>query len=233
METRDLNPLYTRRRAAIHTCLVITLFSGLLAVCTLAVFIQQILTWRAPSIQMRKRVEADMSMCSFDTSQLPEGWNRLWADSYLPYQKVLPDRALGGITIGFFHHNTISHRPAAHSILFYRTNFHAAFAYRRFRITSYNARFHPIWLPLDLTKANLSADEYYAACSEFVSDRGIGQGDRVCRAKARYGRFLSVFKTDVSPRDMSVEEMIQVLQAIDKPMLQCVEAYADKEWEEE
>ena len=32
---------------------------------------------------------------------------------------------------------------------------------------------------------------------------------------------------------MSEEEMIQVLQAIDKHMLTCVDSYADKEWEEE
>ena len=30
---------------------------------------------------------------------------------------------------------------------------------------------------------------------------------------------------------MSVEEMIQILQAIDKPMLKCVDSFADKEWE--
>lgn len=135
MKPSNLCLLYTRWRTARHPCLVVALFCGLLTVCVVSVVVWEISTWRAPSIQTRKRVEADMPTCSLDVSQLPSGWYRLWADSYLPYDKVLPDRALGGITIGFSHQNTDSTMPASHSILFYRTTFQAAFAYKFYRIT--------------------------------------------------------------------------------------------------
>ncbi len=233
MEPKATFPLYTLRRAVKQTCLIVALFCGLLAVGSLCFVTWQISTWRAPSIQTRKQVEADMPKCSLNSSELPDGWYRLWADSFVPYEKVLPGRALGGISTGFAHDNTNAARPASHSILFYRTNFHAAFAYRMHRLGIYNSRFYPTWEPLDLTQTNLSADEYHAACSEFMPDIGPGQGDYTCRSKARYGQFVSRFDTAVSSRDMSVEEMIQLVQALDKHMLACVDSYANKTWEEE
>lgn len=87
-------------------------------------------------------------------------------------------------------------------------------------------------MPLDLTQANLSANQYRAACSDFVSDIGHGRGVG-CEVYARYGRIVSAFRTNVSPSYMSMEDFIQVLQTIDRHMLQCVDTFADIEWEEE
>ena len=223
--------LYQRGRAVKLPCLIVGVLCGLVTACPLA-FIFQNEIWEPPSVQTRKQVEAGLKECLLDASELPSGWHRLWPMPTAPYEKVLHGRALGSIMLGFFHHRSNVDMPARQEILFYRSAYHAAYAYRRLRI-GFISRGKNTWPPLDLTQANLSADEYRAKCSAFVPDIGQGRGDKTCEAKARHGRFVSVFTTDVSSIDMSVEEMIQTLQAIDRNMLRCIDAFADKKWEKE
>ena len=219
------------RPTAKSGCLVVVAFLGLLTACLVAA-IWEMRTWPTPSNQTRMRVEPDMRACTLDASELPDGWRKDAAVSYPPYQKFLPTGALGSISIPFSHNRSNDAMSASHKIQLYRTPYQAAYRYKLRRI-GYTSRWHRTWQPLDLTQANLSADEYRAACSDFVPDVGPGRGDKSCEVKARYGRFISVFDASVSPRDMSEEEMIRSLQAIDKHMLQCVDSFADKGWEEE
>ena len=222
--------LHQRGRVVKLPCLIVGVLCGLLIACPFA-FIFQNEIWEPPSVQTRKQVEAGLKECLLDASELPSGWHRLWPMPAAPYEKGLHGQALGSIMLGFFHHQSDVDMPANQEILFYRSAYRAASAYRRLQ-TGYTTRGKSTWPPLDLTQANLSANEYEARCSDFMVDRGPGRGLKVCATKARYGRFISVFTTDVSSIDMTVEEMIQVLQAIDRRMLQCVDPLSNKRWEE-
>ena len=224
-------PLNKWHPSAKSACLVVVALLGLSTGCLCAA-IWEIQTWEAPSTQTRKRVEAEMRACSPAGSQLPDGWRKGATVAHPPHGKFPPPGALGSISIRFSHQSTNVSTLASHKIQLYQTKLQAAYNYRLTRI-GYTSRWHRTWEPLDLKEANLSANEYRAACSEFVPDSGPGRGDKLCEVKARYGRFVSIFGTYVSPWDMPVEEFMQVQQAIDSRMLQCAESFADKEWEEE
>ena len=237
MRQIGLHLLSTWRRMARFHCLFVAVFLGLLTACLVAALWVLLMT-PTPSAQTRIRLEADMPACSLDASELPSGLLSLGGHPYLPYGKVLPSRALAGIRMDFLRRGSNAAVSAFHDILLYRTTFQAAFAFDQVKFRR-NSKWYPTWLPLDISQANLSADEYRAACADFVPDGrgpfapggGLGRGDKTCQSKARYGRFLSLFNTFVLPREMSEEEMIQILKAIDKHMLTCVDSYADREWD--
>ena len=189
-------------------------------------------TWEVPSNQTRMRLEPAMRACTLDATELPAGWRIDAANAFPPRFELLPAGTLGSISVGFSHQRSSAAMPASHDIQFYRATYQAAFYYKFTRI-GFASRWYRNWQRLDLRPANLSADEYHAKCSDFVSDRGPGLGESTCQSKARYGRFVSVFRTAISPTDMSKEEMIGVLQAIDRNMVQCVDSFANREWETE
>ena len=233
MRKVGLHRLYRWRPSARFGCLGVFVFCGILTACPIAYFIEGQM-WEAPSPETRMQVNADLRSCTLNESDLPIGWSKGWSSS-LPLEgpeHPLPRGVLGGIFAGFSHHRSSAFMPASHEVQFYNRTYRAVYKYKIRRI-GFISRWQRTWVPLDLTQANLSADQYRAACSDFVPDTGPGRGDKICEAKARYGRFVSVFSSDVSPRDMSMEDFIQVLQTIDKKMLQCFDFFADRKWEEE
>ena len=231
MGKSGLRRLYSWRPSARFGCLGVFVFCGIFTFCPIAyIFVGQM--WEPPSLETRKQVDADLRSCTLKESELPNGWSKKLPMTLPPYGKPTPTGMLGGIIFPFSHQGSSAGMPAFHELQFYERTHRAVYLYRLRRI-GFLSRWYRTWLPLDPSQANLSANEYRVKCSEFVPDRGSGQGDRICEAKARYGRFISVFSTGVSPWDMSTEEYIQLLQAIDRHMLQCVDSFAGKKWEEE
>ena len=201
------------------SCLVV----AVLAATGLVVVILWLLVvvWQPPSVQTRIRVEADLPACSLNESDLPDGWKIRNVSSYDSYQRVLPGRALGGIRAGFYPGGSQIFTHSGHGILLYRTAKEAESQFER-QIVSYSSQFYKSWVEIDVSEAGLSADQYRLVCAEFVSDTRPGE-DKLCLAKARYDRFLSLLDAGVSPRKMSMAEVVQTLQAIDKHMLKCVD----------
>ena len=169
-------------------------------------------------------MNADLRACVLDESELPNGWSKGWPAALPRDGKPIPTGMLGGLFTPFSHQGSSAGMPAFHELHFYERTFRAVYLYKIRRI-GYLSRWQRTWLPLDLSQANLSADEYRAKCSDFVPDIGPGRGESSCETKARYGRFISVFHAEVSHWDMSMEEYIQVLQAFDRLMLQCVDSF--------
>ena len=190
--------------------------------------------WEAPSAETRMQVNADLRSCTLNESDLPIGWSKGLPMS-LPLKGSdypVPSGMLGGILTPFSHKGSSAVMPAFHELQFYERPYRAVYYYVGRRI-GYISRWQRTWVPLDLTQANLAADEYRAKCADFVPDTGQGRGEKTCETKTRYGKFLSVFRAGLSPSAISVEEYIQLLQIIDRKMLQCVDLFADKKWKEE
>lgn len=228
-----LHRLYRWRPSARFGCLGVFVFCGILSACPISLIFEAQM-WEEPSIETRMKVNADLRSCTLKESELPNGWSKGWPMS-LPLKGPdypVPTGMIGGIFAPFSHQRPRTGMAASHELQLYERTFRATYKYKIRRI-GFLSRWHRTWVPLDLSQANLSADQYRAACSDFVPDRGPRRGEKICEAKARYGKFISVFDADVSPRDISVEEFIQVLQTIDKRMIQCVDSFADKKWEEE
>ena len=226
-----LHALRLRRRYANPPCLAAAFFLGIPTVCLISAAFWVILpAWHTPSVQTRIRVEADLSACALEEADLPNGWHIRSVSPYDLYERVLPGRALGGIRMWFDPHEPGDDVVVTHDILLYRTPKGASSQFENLPI-SHNSRFYKSWMEVDLKETNLSADEYRIVCADFVPDIGPGRGDKSCYARVRYDRILSVFKAEVAPHDISIEEMLQVLQAIDRRMLMCVDYLADKEWE--
>ena len=182
-----------------------------------------------PSVQTRIRVEADLPACSLTESDLPSGWEIRSVSSYDLYERVLPGRALGGIRLAFYPGGSQFYIHSIHEILLYRTVEGAKSRFERHKF-SYNPQFYQSWVEIDVTEAGFSADQFRVVCADYVEDTGLGRGDKLCHAKARYDRFLSLLSARVSPRQMSMAEVMQTLQTIDKHMIKCVDSYADREW---
>ena len=228
----SLHRLYRWRPSARFGCLGVFVFCGILSACPIA-YIFEGQMWEAPSLETRMQVNTDLRSCMLKESELPNGWSKGLPMS-LPLKGPdypVPSGMLGGV-FTIFSHQRPRTGMASHELQLYERLDQAVYFYVVRRI-GYISRWQRTWEPLDLSQANLSANQYRAKCSAFVPDTGPGRGDKLCEVKARYGRFVSVFSTRVSPWDMSMEEFIQVLQAIDRNMLQCVDSFADKEWEEE
>ena len=233
MRKVGLQLLKKRRPGARFGCLLIVVFCGVLTACPVA-YLWEGQTWKEkePSYETRLQINAELRACILDESELPRAeWSKNWPSAFPFYSDPLPVGMLGGLRTIYSPRASSRATSVWHEIQFYDRTRKAESAYKRRRL-GFTSRWYRTWEPLDLTDANLSADESRAACSEFVPDSGPGRGDKRCEAKARHGRFISVFTVSVSPRDMTEQEMIGALQAIDRHMIQCVESFADKEWEE-
>lgn len=227
-----LHRLYRRHPSARFGCLCVFVLCGIFTFCPTAyIFVGQM--WEPPSLETRMKVNADLRSCTLKESEIPEKWNKdLTFDLPLKGPDTpIPIGIIGGIFAPFSHQSPNTGWTAAHELHLYERLDQTVYIYAIGRI-SFNSEWNRTWVPLDLSQANLSADQYRAACSDFELDGGPGRGGR-CEAKIRYGKFLSMIYADVSPTDISVEEFIQALQAIDRNMLQCVDAFADKKWREE
>lgn len=213
-------------------CLGVFLLCGVLSAYPIAAFWEAQM-WDEPPLEARMKVEAALYACTLKEPDLPGGWRKGWSAS-LPLEGrdvPVPSGLLGGIFASFSHRKPRSGTAASHELHFYEKTHQAIYVYK-LRPIGYISRWQRTWVPLDLKQANLSADEYRAKCADFVPDVGQGRDENTCETKARYGKFLSVFQADLSPGTISVEEYIQLLQIIDRKMLQCVDAYTDKKWEE-
>ena len=210
------------RTSVKFACFGVAFICGILTACPLIALMESQLS-REPSTETRMKVNAELRACTLNESELPNGWSKDWPTAFPLYVQPVPSGMLGGILIKFPHQGSSARFSAVHEIQFYDRTLRAMYAYRTQRGFS-NSRWHATWKPLDLTQANLSADEFRAACGDFAPDVGAGREDKTCQVQARYGRFISVFTADISPRNMSEAEMVLFLQAIDRHMLQCVES---------
>ena len=233
MEKPRLQQLFSWLPSAKFGCLSVFIFCGLLTACVIAYYLQGIM-WEQPLLETRMKVEAALYACTLKESELPDEWSKGWSGS-LPLEGrdfSGPSGMLGGIFAFFSHRKPMIGAAASHELHFYERFDQVVYFYVVRRI-GYISRWQRTWVPLDLTQANLSADAYRAKCADFVPDIGQGRDEKTCETKARYGKFLSVFQADLSPSTISVEEYIQLLQIIDRKMLQCVDSFADRRWEEE
>lgn len=233
MEKTGNHRRYRRRPSARCGCLSVFVLSGILTACVIAYYLQGIM-WEPPLLENRMKVEAALYACTLKESELPDEWSKSWSAS-LPLEgrdAPVTSGMLGGIFASFAHRKPRTGTAASHELHFYERLDQGVYFYVVRRI-GFISRWQRTWVPLDLTQANLSADEYRAKCADFVPDIGQGRDEKTCETKARYGKFLSVFQADLSPSTISEEEYLQLLQIIDRKMLQCVDSFADKRWEEE
>ncbi len=233
MEKTGLHRMYRWRPSARFGCLSVFVLSGILTACVIAYYLEGIM-WEPPLLETRMKVEAALYTCTLKESELPDEWSKGWSASLPLEGRHLsgPSGMLGGIFASFSHKKPETGWAASHELQFYERLDQVVYFYIVRRI-GFISRWQRTWVPLDLTQANLAADEYRATCADFVPDIGQGRGEKTCETKTRYGKFLSVFQADLSPSTISVEEYIQLLQIIDRKMLQCVDLFADKKWREE
>ena len=165
-------------------------------------------------------------------SALPNRWVKKQPWAFPPYQKPAHTAQIGGLLTSFATEKEDRNLSAAQELQLYDRTHWAIHRYGIRRI-GYASTRNRKWRPLDLSHANLSADAYKARCSQYVRDDGRIENVKACEIKARYGKFVSILEADVLPPEMPLEAYIQVLQAIDRQLLQCVDSFADKRWEEE
>ena len=215
----------------------ITRLCGLAVVVLLATGLVVIAAWiaiiiiRTPSDETRLRVATGMIRCSVDNPDLPVEWE---ISSILPHYDIseLPGPALGGIWIGMRPVESEYHAAASQELYLYRTPRRAEVQFERYPIGSITDRYR-IWLPLDLTEIDLSADRYEAACAAYEPVADPSRLNKRCAFKARYGRFMTKFSTGVSSGEMSMAEVLGMVQTIDAHMLQCVDSLSDESWDDE
>ena len=217
--------------AARFGCLGVFILCGILLAGPIAA-IWEAHIWEEPSLETRKQVDAALGSCTLKESELPNGWSKDLPLAFPPYGKPTPTGMLGGILTIFSLEASSADMAAFQELRFYEKTHRAALKYKSPH-TGFIPRLYRTWVPLDLRKANLSADEYQARCSYLAPDRGPERRESICRVEARYGRFFSVFDTYVSSSNISMEEYIQLLQTIDRKMLQCVGAFGGKKWRED
>ncbi len=204
----------------IRCCLVAAAAAILLSACR-----------QRPSPELRRRVESHLYSCSLGESDFPARWGHIRSKTYDVPALGLPGNALGGVDAVFGPLGPDPGIPAGHGILAYRTPERAATVFERFPDLFYDAGRLTPWVRPDVAEAALSADAFHVGCTYYETyDADISR--KRCHFLARYGRFLTTFRTWVSPDYMSEEEMGQVLHALDGHMLQCVDLYGDTVWEE-
>ena len=186
---------------------------------------------RPPSEQVRSRVGTAMQSCLLDLSELPSGWEVSEgprASSILdsPYL----DPALGGIALRFVHSGQDTSARAFQHLLLFRTRSQATYTFKKAPVFERDGMIVP-WQESDIADTALAADEFFLACAEVRSNSGGQYKD--CTSAARYDRFFTSFSSMISPAYMSEEEYVQVLHAIDRRMLMCVDSYGDRAWEKE
>ena len=233
MGKTSLHRLFNWRPSAKFGCLSVFIFCGLLTGCPIA-YLFQGLIWEAPSIEIRNQVNADLSSCILKESELPSGWIKR-SPLYFPLKSPnhpVPTGMLGGAFTLFSYDKPGTHIRMTQELKLYERLDQAMYYYVIRRIGYPSTRYRK-WKPHDLSHANLSADAYNAKCFNHMSGDGRVHEEKTCEIKARYDKFVSILEANVSNQGMSMEEYIQVLRAIDRHMLQCVDAFADKTWEEE
>ena len=221
--TRTSNYLFVQRSLYRLSCLLAIAALLLLSACH----------GQRPSPELRRRVESRLYSCALDASDFPPGWRHIRSKTYDITSRGIPGNGLGGIYAVFGPHGPDPGIPAGHGILAYTTPERAQSTFgRRFPDLFYDAGRLTPWVKPDVAQADLSADAFRVGCAYYrTHDTDISR--KSCHFLARYGRFLTIFETWVSPEYMSEEEMVQVLQAADEHMLQCVDAYGGAVWEEE
>jgi hypothetical protein len=169
------------------------------------------------SAQPQAQVEAALHACLLEISDLPDGWQVDYGgpQSYDLPGRVLPGRALGGVVISFVQPGFGAR--AYHEILRYDTSKQASRQFERESRLPTSGIVTP-WETPDLAYTNESADSFQLACADYG---GISIS-RSCSSLAQYDRFLSRFDTWVSPAYMGEEDLVKVLTAIDRHMVQCV-----------
>jgi len=186
---------------------------------------------RPLSEQVRNNVGTALQSCLIDVSELPDGWkvseSRRTASSLdSPYI----DSPLGGTMIEFVHVGQNTSVPAVQHLSLFKTRSQAIAAFRKSPVFTRIQTTGP-WKEFDISDTALAADNFFLACVESRSDSGVEYKD--CTSTARYDRVFTSFSSLISSEYMSVEEMIQVLQAIDRNILQCIDSFVDKKWAEE
>jgi len=217
-----------------HTCN--SIFARLGSCCLLSLVAVMALTipsgcQQRPSSELRRRVESHLYTCSLSESEFPSAWRHIRSKTYDVPALGLPGNALGGVDAVFGPLGPDPGVPAGHGILAYRSPDRAAITFERFPDLFYDSGRLTPWVKPDLAQADLSPDAFLVGCAYYRSlDADVSR--KRCHFLARYDRFLTTFRTWVSPDYMSEGEMVQVLNSIDERMLQCVDAYGGAVWEE-
>ena len=179
---------------------------------------------RQPSEQVRRRVGTALQSCLIDVSELPEGWKISERPrTASPLESPYIDSPLGGTMISFGRAGQDTAVPAVQHLLLFKTRSQATHAFKKAPVFT---RFRMIvpWQELDISDTVFAADDFFLACAGSRSDSGVDYKD--CTSAARYDRFFTSFSSLISSEYMSVEEYVQVLLAIDRRMIQCVDSYA-------
>ena len=187
---------------------------------------------RPPSEQVRNSVGTALQSCLIDVSELPDGWKVSESPrTASPLDSPYIDSPVGGTMIEFVHVGQNTSVPAVQHLSLFKTRSQAITAFRKSPVFT-RIQTTGLWKELDISATTtLAADNFFLACVESRSDSGVEYKD--CTSTARYDRVFTSFSSLISSEYMSVEEMIQVLQAIDRNILQCIDSFVDKEWVEE
>ena len=169
------------------------------------------------------RADRYLRQCSLDLAEMPAGWRILRKHPYEPHDRVLPGRALGGITIVFEHR---SPRPLIdgptwlpnvwHEMLLLRSAGVPSFTFRTLRF-GYNARFYLPMVEKDISQADITADEYRFGCSSWY----VSTGGRKCRFRGRYDRLVSTIDASISHNKRALDAFVQIVETVDKQMAVC------------
>ena len=185
-----------------------------------------------PSPELRRRVESQLYSCAMDASDFAPGWRLIRSETYDVTSRGIPGNGLGGIQAVFGRQGPSGALYAIHAILAYSTPERATVVFGRSPDVFHDALRLTPWLGFDVTQAGLSTDVYRVGCAYFDTyDADISR--KRCHYLGQYGRFLTTFTSDVFAGYISEEEVVQVWQAIDKRMLQCVNTFGEAVWEEE
>lgn len=184
----------------------------------------------APSEEKRSRLETALRQCLLDLSEMPNGWRT----SALPRRSSLlgqpqARRAIAGVETRFkFSGQAKVARAYQHILLFKspslaRHTYENAPVFERFTLTV-------PWQESDMISlAELSADAFFLACAEGMGNSGTEDFAYTdCTGVAQYGRAFVAFSSLIAPEFMSRAQYIQVLQDIDRNMIQCVDRVAVK-----
>lgn len=162
MEKPRLQRLFSWPPSAKFGCLSVFIFCGLLTACPIA-YIWDIYAWEQPSIETRERVNADLSSCILRESELPDGWTK---DSPLYFPLKGPEYRvttgiLGGALTLFSYNKSDTNKTLSQELKFYDMTHRAVRRYKLRPVGFPSTRYRK-WKPLELSHANLSANEYKA-----------------------------------------------------------------------
>lgn len=157
--------------------------------------------------------------CLVDLSPFPSGWSvEFGPDAYDLPGRVLPGRALAGISISF--HWRGPNALAQHDVLKYETKQRAASEFHRQQPgTFFSAgRLTPWETPDAVSYQSPFADQFRLACADI---EGAEQRFKLCIAMGQYDKHLSTFAIWMSPDYMTFADLERILEAIDERMAHC------------